>query len=163
MLLKNMMVMNGLRKNTAHGDKMNTFMPYPTLVRSVQCLDMKRLCKQRVEALQIFRIVTGITPNSGWKHHPAVKMWMGYPGPIAHYMNLCIQEWIHRGYKNTMTLHPLDVYIMKYPWWLGNKAFHASHRSNLLRKNPVWYSQFGWTDPDNLPYIWPTKEEINVK
>lgn len=33
--------------------------------------------------------------------------------------------------------------------------FHASHRSNLLRKDPVWYSQFNWTEPNNLPYVWP--------
>ena len=42
------------------------------------------------------------------------------------------------------------------PKWLGNKKFHASHRSNLLRKDREWYSQFGWTEPDDLPYIWPT-------
>jgi hypothetical protein len=27
--------------------------------------------------------------------------------------------------------------------------------SNLLRKNPQYYCTFGWTVPDNLPYIWP--------
>jgi hypothetical protein len=43
----------------------------------------------------------------------------------------------------------------QYPPWLGDEAFHASHRSNLLRKNPEWYGQFGWTEPDDLPYVWP--------
>jgi len=41
------------------------------------------------------------------------------------------------------------------PLWLGNEELHASHRSNLLRKAPLWYGQFGWTEPDDLPYIWP--------
>jgi len=34
------------------------------------------------------------------------------------------------------------------------KEIHASHRSNLLRKNFEFYSKFGWKEPDNLPYIW---------
>lgn len=32
---------------------------------------------------------------------------------------------------------------------------HASHRSNLLRKEPEYYTQFGWTEPPDLPYVWP--------
>jgi hypothetical protein len=27
--------------------------------------------------------------------------------------------------------------------------------SNLIRKNPQHYSQYGWTEPQDLPYIWP--------
>lgn len=42
-----------------------------------------------------------------------------------------------------------------FPKWLGNDKFHASHRSNLLRKKPEYYSSFGWKESDNLPYIWP--------
>ena len=41
------------------------------------------------------------------------------------------------------------------PSWLGDLDFHASHRSNLLRKDPEWYGQFGWNDPHDLPYVWP--------
>jgi len=142
---------------------MQTFLPYPSFSSSVACLDMRRLGKQRLEALQIFKIVAGITQDSKWRHHPAVKMWMGYPEPIAHYMNLCIQEWIKRGYKNTMSLHPLCVYDMVYSRWLGCEAFHSSHRSNLLRKDREWYSQFGWTEPDNLPYYWPVPKVTTKK
>ena len=43
---------------------------------------------------------------------------------------------------------------------------HASHRSNLLRKDPEHYMQFGWTEPPDLPYVWPVPmvkdEEITV-
>jgi hypothetical protein len=38
---------------------------------------------------------------------------------------------------------------------LGDEAFHASHRSNLLRKDRDYYGAFGWTEPDDLPYVWP--------
>lgn len=44
---------------------------------------------------------------------------------------------------------------MKVPPWLGDERVHASHRSNLLRKDPVWYGQFDWTDNPTDPYVWP--------
>jgi len=43
------------------------------------------------------------------------------------------------------------------PSWLNNKQFHASHRGNLLRKNAIFYSKYGWTDSPSSPYMWPTK------
>ena len=42
-----------------------------------------------------------------------------------------------------------------YPPWFGNEKIHASHRSNLLRKDPEFYGKYGWTEPDNLEYVWP--------
>lgn len=42
------------------------------------------------------------------------------------------------------------------PWWFGWKPLHASHRSNLMRKNPQYYAQeFGELTPGDLPYLWP--------
>ena len=40
------------------------------------------------------------------------------------------------------------------PIWLGNKRLHASHRSNLLRKKPDFYKNYGWKEPHDLPYYW---------
>jgi len=37
---------------------MNTFLPYPDFVKSAQCLDYRRLGKQRVEAWQIYLALT---------------------------------------------------------------------------------------------------------
>ena len=37
---------------------MQTFMPYPDIVKSVRCLDYKRLGKQRVEAMQTYNQIT---------------------------------------------------------------------------------------------------------
>jgi hypothetical protein len=42
----------------------------------------------------------------------------------------------------------------KIPIWFGDKKFHDSHKSNLLRKNPIHYSKYKWNVPDNLPYVW---------
>ena len=81
-------------------------------------------------------------------------MWKGYENALAQYHNIAIEEWIKRGFRNNMKY----LYISKeiiYPCWLGNKNFQASHKSNLLRKNKEFYSKYGWTETDNLAYMWP--------
>jgi len=39
---------------------------------------------------------------------------------------------------------------------VGRLEAFVNRHSNLLRKMPEHYKQFGWTEPDTLPYIWPT-------
>ena len=116
---------------------MQTFLPLPSMGDSVRCLDDKRLGKQRVEAFQILKALRGEYSKTGaWENHPATKMWRGYENALGFYKDLCIEEWMRRGFNNTMELNPLPTRIM-YPWWLGDNDFHASHRSNLLRKAPL--------------------------
>lgn len=136
---------------------MQTFLPYPDFVDSINCLDYKRLGKQRVEAKQI---LTALEPNSTsrWRNHPAVLMWKGYEEVLKAYHNLAIILWQWRGYKNSMPLFKIEASKIRFPKWFGNEKFHASHRSNLLRKYPEHYSQFNWTEPNDMPYFWPTKE-----
>ncbi len=133
---------------------MQTFLPYPDLQKSIECLDWRRLGKQRVEAMQILNILCKNRRKGGWVNHPAVKMWRGHTNALKHYMNLCIREWIKRGYNNTMVQARIRNPVV-YPDWFGDEEFHASHRSNLLRKDEEWYGQFGWSEPDDLPYKWP--------
>lgn len=136
---------------------MQTFLPYANFQKSVECLDYRRLGKQRVECKQILNAL--LNGNSGWKNHPAVKMWKGFEDALKVYANKCITEWVRRGYKNTMKPY-LDVHgkDIQMPPWFGNEKFHASHRSNLLRKFPAHYEKFEWEESDRLPYIWPTKD-----
>jgi hypothetical protein len=129
---------------------MQTFLPYPDFYESARVLDYRRLGKQRVEARQILK---ALNVGGGWLNHPAVKMWRGYENALVQYGNVMIQEWIRRGYKNTMSMIAIESYEM--PPWMGNKDFHASHRSNLLRKDVSWYGRLKWTESDNLPYVWP--------
>lgn len=130
---------------------MNTFLPYESFEESAKCLDYKRLGKQRVEAYQILK---ALFHGGGWENHPATKMWRGYEDALGLYMNCMIEEWIRRGYKNTMKMWPLTEIVI-YPDWLGDELIHRSHRSNLLRKDPSWYSQYKWIEPDNIDYFWP--------
>lgn len=142
---------------------MQTFLPYPDFRQSAQALDMRRLGKQRVEGYQILRTLLGI--SDGWKNHPATKMWCGSTLALWVYTHDICQEWIARGYKDTvlgkiMVLYdtvkmPKSVHPM--PIWLGNEDFHRSHRANLVAKWPEFYSlKFG--DIPFEPYVWPSND-----
>jgi len=130
---------------------MQTFLPYADLRRSAAVLDWRRLGKQRVEAFQLLRVLRGET--RGWANHPAALMWRGHEAALGAYMNACIDEWVRRGYVNTMAKARVSRY--RLPPWFGDDAFHASHRANLLRKDPAYYAQFGWREDPTLPYVWP--------
>jgi hypothetical protein len=142
---------------------MQTFLPYADLQESVRVLDYRRLGKQRVETFQVLNILLDRTPTKGWRNHPVTVMWTGYESALQLYQNYTIQEWISRGYKNTMLLEEIDIDIdsVVMPPWFGLEEFHRSHRSNLLRKDYEYYSQYFDEDP-NLPYYWPAKEVVNA-
>lgn len=137
---------------------MQTFMPLPSFDDSLKCLDNKRLGKQRVEAFQILNILLNRTDTKGWRSHPAMLMWRGYEDALKLYYNLSLHYWIQRGFRNNMKIETLP-YCLTSPHWMGNKDFHASHRSNLLRKDPNFYGQYRWKELDNLPYVWPKGRE----
>lgn len=132
---------------------MQTFLPYADFKESAQCLDYKRLGKQRVEAWQIYKIVSGERTTGGWINHPAVNMWRGYTNALATYYNVIRAEWLDRGYNNTMSSLKVTSPI-EYPTFIGDKDFHDSHKSNLLRKDQEFYGQYNWQVLDNLPYVW---------
>lgn len=141
---------------------MQTFLPLPDLRLSVKVLDRERLNKQRSETKQIYFALT--QPDYGWKHHPAIKMWQGYTDALLTYGQYCCEEWISRGYKDSLLpffqdpakyCNP-DIIIL--PDWFGRPELHSSHRSNLVGKFPQYYRDYyGWTEPPYLSYWWPTE------
>ena len=137
---------------------MQTFLPYDDYAHSAQVLDRQRLGKQRVEAWQILRTLLKLTNKLGWANHPAVRMWAGYEESLAHYGMAICGEWIQRGYKDSL-LTQFEQYSGRTrpssPYWLGNAAFHISHRSNLLRKDMAHYGAFWPHVPADIAYIWP--------
>ena len=135
---------------------MQTFLPYSDFRKSAQVLDYRRLGKQRVEALQIHKALT--TPNYGWNNHPIIKMWRGYEDALLEYKNIMIQEWINRGFNNNMVMDE-KIDPQSYPPWLGNKELHASHRSNLLKKDFEYYSRFNWIEEPGHEYVWIIPED----
>lgn len=136
---------------------MQTFLPYRNFHKATACLDKTRLGNQ------VYR--EGITLlRGGWKNHPASKMWAGYEPALAEYLLAGMDELNNRGkyyyaceHELQTVLHSTDILV--YPPWLLNEEqaerVFASHRSNLLRKDPVYYGQFGWMESADLEYYWP--------
>jgi hypothetical protein len=133
---------------------MQTFLPYPDFIQSVKVLDYRRLGKQRVETFQVLNILLDRTPSKGWRNHPVTRMWTGYEEALKLYQNFTILEWIDRGYNNNMKFEDVNHSSIVYPSWFGQDTFHKSHRSNLLRKDYEYYSQF-FDEPSDLEYHWP--------
>jgi hypothetical protein len=156
---------------------MQTFLPYPDFVACARVLDSRRLGKQRVEALQILRAL--LVPDYGWRHHPAVLMWKGYPEALGRYgLDIC-REWRARGFADTCQpkilahLGLLGVDQVRgqdqlaaagaLPAWLGDPALHRSHQSALLRKAPEFYGPCFPEVPDDLPYVWPVRSKQSLE
>ena len=151
---------------------MQTFLPDPDFEKTAALLDLRRLGKQRVEAMQILRALT--RPTYGWKQHPAVLMWEGYEEALGAYAVAICREWCRRGHADTCEAKILDDLtaaavaapprsqaelgaVGALPPWLGDDAVHRSHRSALRRKDPAWYTDAFADVPDDLPYVWPVR------
>ncbi|MFE7931857.1 MSMEG_6728 family protein [Streptomyces sp. NPDC057456] len=150
---------------------MQTFLPYPDFTESAAALDARRLGKQRVEALQVLRGLTVV--GYGWRHHPAVRMWTGYEEALVRYGLEVCGVWTAAGRADTCAAslvsgfagQPAGVRTQErlaeageLPPWLGDPAFHRSHRSALVRKDPEFYAALFPGVPDDLPYVWPTSD-----
>ncbi|AMO61898.1 Uncharacterised protein [Mycolicibacterium phlei] len=149
---------------------MQTFLPCPRFDESARVLDTRRLGKQRVETIQVVRALT--VPGYGWRHHPAAAMWAGYEEALVRYgLDICAQ-WTDLGHADTcaatmladLTAHtgigqPRSQNDLEaageLPPWLGDPAFHRSHQSSLVRKDPEHYRRFFPDVPDDLEYLWP--------
>jgi len=136
---------------------MQTFLPYSDFFESAKCLHPKHLGNQYYrEGMTLL--------NGGWKNHPAHKMWRGYEKSLTEYLLFCQKTLQLKGKwygKTAVKLRHIRKSLPDtgYPPWLGNKEFHASHRSNLLRKDKEkgwnWYIKIGWPEEETLPYVWP--------
>jgi hypothetical protein len=141
---------------------MQTFLPYRDFNESAKVIDPIRRWKQVVEARQLVAVLTGNTnhwknPNA-WREHPAAVMWQGHVNALKYYCN-CFHLQVIRSKSHLVTafnFYDLSNVKITYPWWLGMESFHRSHRSNLLRKDSVFYGQYGWKEPHDLPYVWPS-------
>ena len=152
---------------------MQTFLPYPDFERSARVLDVKRLGKQRVECIQVLRGL--VRSDYGWRHHPAVLMWKGFEEALGRYAFTTCDVWRELGFGDTCAatiatdLLEADVTAVRsqadlaaaaaLPPWLGDPAFHRSHQSALVRKDPGHYRALFPDVPDDLEYLWPVRRE----
>lgn len=124
---------------------------------SVSCLDNKRLGNQIYrEALTLIR--------GGWPNHPCSKLWINHKYALSKYCLFGLEELKNRGRYYPHWFEVFNNYLKEFPdnglpSIIGNEQFHLSHKSNLIRKNPLYYRPiFGNDIPDNLPYVWSIKE-----
>lgn len=142
---------------------MQTFLPYSDFEESAVCLDRQRLGKQRVEAMQLLRVITNPDGAGGWVNHPATRMWRDHAEALALYGWTVCQVWIERGYRDTCQGKLLELvggtldWAPELPPWLGLPEFHASHRAALVAKLPEHYGPLfpDVTDPV-IDYVWPS-------
>ena len=130
--------------------------------------------------------LNGEKSKGGWQNHPAALMWKGHERALSAYLLVVCKEWQRRGFSDglgvgasillglTSPAAALGSELSSvqrigrwaadrgplpstgHPAWWGDSALHASHRSNLIRKDPIHYGQWGWSEPADLPYVWPT-------
>ncbi|MET8752693.1 MSMEG_6728 family protein [Streptomyces sp. NPDC004667] len=152
---------------------MQTFLPYPSFDASAAVLDVRRLGKQRVEAVQVLRGL--VVPGYGWRRHPAVRMWAGYEEALVRYgLEIC-GTWTAEGRADTCAVILARDFAAWQPGgalrtqerlaadgdlppWLGAPEFHRSHQSALVRKDPAFYRERFPGVPDDLPYVWPRSD-----
>jgi hypothetical protein len=147
---------------------MQTFFTHIGYNKSLQSLDDLRLGKQRVEAKQILMVLGG--QSEGYQHHPAVKMWKGWEQALCLYGAAACYQW-HIVRKHKCDLYPWFYEESKrlkmdkeaamdepFPPWTQDAWFMRSHRSNLIRKNPVLYEPKWPNTPVDMPYFWPVND-----
>ena len=146
---------------------MQTFTTYSDLRESARCLDSKRLNKQLVETKQIYDTI--VNNKKAWSNHPVVNLWRGCEAGLLLYGKIHYEEWKERyvlGLRGGKLTHKSgeemvsEYYnrvteIIKFPSCIYDDNFLISHRSNLIRKNPEYYSKFWPNTPNNIPYYWP--------
>eukprot|EP00629_Pelagomonadales_sp_RCC1024_P016210 CAMPEP_0119274174 /NCGR_PEP_ID=MMETSP1329-20130426/11710_1 /TAXON_ID=114041 /ORGANISM="Genus nov. species nov., Strain RCC1024" /LENGTH=160 /DNA_ID=CAMNT_0007274459 /DNA_START=260 /DNA_END=739 /DNA_ORIENTATION=+ len=138
---------------------MMTFLPYADFLESALALDTKRLQNQRTEA----RFVLEWLERRGFDlgAYGAARMWRGYRDALATYYNATLEAYEQRGFKNGPTMPRAEVPDdVEMPPWLGDARFHASHRAQLLAKDPAYYGTKGWAEKDAAPelgvdYVYP--------
>lgn len=144
---------------------MQTFLPYPSFHRSARVLDPSRLGNQFYrEGLTLLR--------GGWPNHLASRMWLDYDCQYAlgEYLLACHDELERRGFSYPHHVREIKRRInprknRAMPPWIGNRAFHRSHKAALIYKRPDLYQHI-WPNlepavPDergSLPYVWPTRD-----
>ena len=148
---------------------MQTFLPYPDFTRTAAVLDLRRLGKQRVEALQILRALT--FDDYGWRSHPAVTMWVGYTEALVTYGAVMTQRWQESGFGDTVLPQLLEFLNRQplrtqdelaaddaLPPWIGHGDLHRSHQAALVRKDPEHYGPLFPEVDSELPYVWPKSQ-----
>ena len=100
-------------------------------------------------------------------------MWRGYEEALGRYGLTNVEVWKEMGFADTCAdtmradLTAVGISHIRtvrelaaagaLPPWLGSEAFHRSHRTALLRKDPEHYRPLFGDVPDDLECVWPVR------
>ena len=139
---------------------MQTFMPFMSYQKTAECLDYRRLGKQRVETKQILQCLLG-EGSLGWANHPIVEAWRGYEESLAVYGLYICSEWRLRGYQDGLSpyfqvqrlrLRDGEHYWTEHPPWVENPVVNRAYQRVLTWKDPEHYEEIfdlvQLTDPE---------------
>lgn len=127
---------------------MQTFMPYSRFIDVAECLDYRRLGKQRVETKQILMTLLG--QSSGWANHPVVRAWKGYEEGLCVYGLYMCSEWRIRGYEDNLysefqqlrlDLRGGSTHMTEFPPWVYDPVVQKAYRELLCYKEPEHYEE----------------------
>jgi hypothetical protein len=155
---------------------MQTFLIDKDLQNSSQLLDYRRLGKQRVEAIQVADVLlrkAGLLNDGkkGWINHVVLSYWYNEEGnwlpALLDYTQVTIDEWISRGYKNTIDLTKWRNLVGQYPylfrfdnppWAKYADEIILTHRAKLLQKDTVYYMNTFMEHNIAIPFNWQNME-----
>lgn len=76
----------------------------------------------------------------GLRKHPVLFLWHTYIPALEIYINVHIDEWLERGYRNTMIRYPVKP-DTEYPKWVVDPEFHRTMRARLREKELTWIQE----------------------
>lgn len=149
---------------------MQTFLPYPDPAETARCLRTDDLLEQINDVLTILGVLHE-TESTGWALHPVVKMWAGYDVHLGNYGLVLIEEATHRTGLSASVIGDIaqkgdkiawhlecatsGEYTLVSPRWMTSPDLHEAHRSELLRRDPMYYRSFFPTTPMDVNQYWP--------
>lgn len=117
---------------------------------------------------ELFDVLTGATKSDSYsKNSPVKGMWRGYEYALGIYVMMSGMEWCYRRgfaghksfwpvFKGIQELKHYDKdFVYEVPPWFRDTDVLASHRSNLVRRDPLTYEDTWHVCPQNWPYLWP--------
>lgn len=139
------------RTAVSEGDLVQTFLPFPSFDASAAVLDVRRLGKQRVEAVQVRRGL--VVPGYGWRRHPAVRMWAGYEEALVRYGLQICGAWTAGGapipapprWSETSGRGSRGVPRERRSGWPPTGTCHRgwAHRTSIEATSPPWCARTG--------------------
>ena len=115
-----------------------------SMLDALRPLDDRRLFNQHNEG----RVILA----GNWPHHPVHRLWPDR-AILLSYLDVVRQLCLERGIGISHPGFGTSDGLTDFP-----EFFYASHRANLLRKDPVHYGKFGWQEKPKDWYAWLSKD-----